>query len=443
MGRHGFWIAGLSVIALTSTVSMLLAVLETVMTGEWSALWRGAFAVIVVLLPAALWLVVFFREDALEPEPHQYVLGILALGVIAGGGVLSPVLQVLDVPTWAQTATWQGWLGSMLHGMVIAGVVWLGVRLTIMPTVEFDERIDGMIYAIAMALGVAIADGLALVSASDMRGMAALSATITVDTLLMIAIGMVVGFALGGLKPGALPGYVVALALVGSGVLWWVHDVLRVVMVLEALQASSIRQLLPGLLVALAVLAAFAWLMRQGRLDASDSTDAQQYRRGDWWAIGVLIGVGVLAMSIHSQPGGGDRVVIHGPLRLVVPQQSFPERIGQEFPIRSVTGVRYVLTSEPTTATLAQAMAKQNLQRGGQCVSLTAGAEQYMQVGQYDAGIQEYVCLPQTGDRDAYYGHELLLIDGGTLYGVHLEGSARKVDVLEQSWQALLGSMQP
>ena len=67
MGRHGFWIAGLSVIALTSTVSMLLAVLETVMTGEWSAVWRGAFAVIVVLLPAALWLVVFFREDALEP----------------------------------------------------------------------------------------------------------------------------------------------------------------------------------------------------------------------------------------------------------------------------------------------------------------------------------------------------------------------------------------
>jgi RsiW-degrading membrane proteinase PrsW (M82 family) len=436
-------VAGLSVIGLTSVVSVLLVALETAMDGQWSSLWRGVVAIALVLIPALLWLAVFFREDALEPEPHQYVVGVFVLGVIAGGGLVTPVLRALDLTTWVQAETWSGGLGSVVQGVVLAGIIWLGVRLTVFPTAEFDERIDGMIYAIAMALGVATADGLALVLASDMRGLAALSATVTVDTLLMVAIGMVVGFALGGLKPGQMPGFTVAIALVGSGVLWWFHDVLRVVIVLDSLRLSSIRQLLPGLLVALGVLATFAWLMRQGRITHTADVSQAAYQRGDWWAIGVLTGVIILAMGIHGQPGGDDRVVIHGPLQLVVPQQSFPERIGEVFPLRTVTGVRYDAFSESTTATLSQKTAQMNLQRGAQCVSLNAGAEQYVTIGQNEGVIQEYVCLPGPGERDATYGYELLLIDEQTLYGVRLEGNARKASELEQSWQALLGSVQP
>ena len=443
MGSRGFWVAGLSVIGLTSVMSVLLAALETAMGGQWSPMWRGVVAVALVLIPALLWLAVFFREDVLEPEPHQYVIGVFVLGVIAGGGLLTPVLRMLDVPTWVQSETWQGLLGSMVQGVVIAGVVWLGVRVTVFPTAEFDERIDGMIYAIAMALGLATADGLALVLASEMRGLAALAATVTVDTLLMVAMGMVVGFALGGLKPGQMPGFAVAAALVGSGVLWWLHDVLRVVIVLDSLRLSSIRQLVPGLLVALVVLAAFAWLLRQGRADVATDTPQGAYQRGDWWAIGVLIAGVLIAVGILGQPGEGNRVVIHGPLQLVVPQQAFPEQVGADFPLRTVTGLRYDAFSEPTTATLAQELAKMNLVRGAQCASLTAGAEQYVTVGQSTGVIQEYACLPQAGGRAVVYGYELLTIDGQTLYGVRLEGATQSNDKLVEAWQALLGSVQP
>jgi len=443
MGSRGFWVAGLSVIGLTSVVAVVLAALETATGGQWSPVWRGVVAIALVLIPALLWLIVFFREDALEPEPHQYVVGLFVLGLIAGGGLLTPVLRMLDVPTWVQSETWQGLLGSVVQGIVLAGIVWLGVRVTVFPTAEFDERIDGMIYAIAMALGVATADGLALVMAAEMRGLAALAATVTVDTLLLVAIGMVVGFALGGMKPGRMPGFALALAVAGSGVLWWLHDVLRAVIVFDSLRLSSVRQLVPGLLVALGVLVTFAWLLRQGRADVATDTPQGAYQRGDWWAIGVLVGAVILAMVSHGQPGGGDRVVIHGPLQLVVPQQSFPERTGAVFPLRTVTGVRYDAFSESTTATLAQKTAQMNLQRGAQCASLNAGTEQYVTVGGSVAVIQEYVCLPRPGELGATYGYELLLIDAQTLYGVRLEGDVRKTDELAQSWQAFLGSVQP
>lgn len=443
MGSRGFWVAGLSVIGLTSVISVLLTILETATGGQWSPVWRGVVAIALVLIPALLWLFVFFREDALEPEPHQYVVGVFVLGMIAGGGLLTPVLRVLDVTTWVHAETWVGVLGSVVQGVIIAGVIWLAVRTTVFPTAEFDERIDGMIYAIAVALGVATADGLALVWASEMRGLAALAATVTVDTLLLVAIGMIVGFALGGMKPGQMPGFAVAVSLLGSGLLWWLHDVLRVVIVLDSLQLSSIRQLVPGLLVALGVLAAFAWLMRQGRAAPPTAATEAPPQRGDWWAIGALVGAVILAMVSHGQPGGDGRVVIHGPLQLVVPQQSFPEQIGETFPLRTVTGMRYDAFSEATTATLSQAMAQMNLRRGAQCASLTAGAEQYVAVGQNEAVIQEYVCLPQVGERDAMHGYELLLVDGQTLYGVRLESAAHKADDLAQAWQTLLGSIQP
>jgi RsiW-degrading membrane proteinase PrsW (M82 family) len=117
-------------------------------------LWVG---LLLALVPAAIWLVVFYLQDRTEPEPKQYILGVFLLGVLLAAAVGQPLIQdFFRVNDWASGNLALG----LLAGICIIGIVqeflkYAAVRYSVYGSAEFDERIDGIIYGAAAGLGYA------------------------------------------------------------------------------------------------------------------------------------------------------------------------------------------------------------------------------------------------------------------------------------------------
>ena len=118
---------------------------------------RILLGIIFGLVPALLWLIVFYRADRLEPEPRRLVAGIFVAGLLLAAGILVPVMfYFFDVAEWMGETWWSQLLGGILiTGSLSMGVVYLAVRALIFDNPEFDERLDGIIYSVAAGLGVA------------------------------------------------------------------------------------------------------------------------------------------------------------------------------------------------------------------------------------------------------------------------------------------------
>ncbi|MGQ9767944.1 MAG: PrsW family intramembrane metalloprotease [Anaerolineae bacterium] len=114
-------------------------------------------SIVLALVPAIVWLGVFYLQDRLEPEPKGYLLGVFFLAALLAGAVGQPLINsVFRVNRWA---------GDSLALKVIAGIFIVGiiqeflkyaaVRYSIFNSQEFDERVDGIIYGAAAGLGYA------------------------------------------------------------------------------------------------------------------------------------------------------------------------------------------------------------------------------------------------------------------------------------------------
>lgn len=126
----------------------------------------GLAAVIVPMIPGVIWLWVFYRTDWYEPEPKKLVLATFGLGVLAilpafGGerlaGMVYPFLEHIE----QAAVTGHGTALPMLVGcFLVIGPAeeiskFLAVRLFVYRNKEFNEPLDGIIYAAAAALGFA------------------------------------------------------------------------------------------------------------------------------------------------------------------------------------------------------------------------------------------------------------------------------------------------
>ncbi len=109
------------------------------------------------LVPAAIWLFFFYRLDRLEPEPKTMVIGVFLLGALVTAALHDPLINGLfSVSDWLH----QTWWGHLLGGILIVGfveqfLIYAVVRYGVFNHPEFDERVDGVIYAVAAGLGLA------------------------------------------------------------------------------------------------------------------------------------------------------------------------------------------------------------------------------------------------------------------------------------------------
>lgn len=155
--RKGAWI---SMFLLVLGLVAFALVIRAAAPGLNDVLSSGGLVVeglLLALIPAALWLAMFYVQDRLEPEPKHYVLGVFVLGALLASAVGEPIINnFYRVNEWASASL----ALKLAGGIIIVGVIeeslkYAAVRYTIFDSQEFDERVDGIIYGAAAGLGYA------------------------------------------------------------------------------------------------------------------------------------------------------------------------------------------------------------------------------------------------------------------------------------------------
>ncbi|HON77034.1 MAG TPA: PrsW family glutamic-type intramembrane protease [Spirochaetota bacterium] len=96
--------------------------------------------------PGVFWLWFFYRRDRLEPEPKSLVIKMFFLGM----ALVLPAIA-LERPFSGRTIL----LLVFAAPVIEEALKFAAVRLTIYRHREFDEPMDGIVYAVAVALGFA------------------------------------------------------------------------------------------------------------------------------------------------------------------------------------------------------------------------------------------------------------------------------------------------
>lgn len=222
--RRSLWWASLigigALIAFVSVAALVFAMTQPQLEG----LPLIAVAVVLALVPALLWLAFFYLQDVREPEPKILVLAVFILGALLARAVGLPLVQeVFRTGEWITATPLYHLLGNILVvGFLSQFLVYAAVRYSVYYAAEFDERIDGIIYGTAAALGYATVLNIDYVVRSVQRGGLNLSTgtiQVAVTALAMASFGGLLGYFLGRCKFEDEPAWWMPAGLILAAVL--------------------------------------------------------------------------------------------------------------------------------------------------------------------------------------------------------------------------------
>jgi RsiW-degrading membrane proteinase PrsW (M82 family) len=158
--------------------------------------------VALALVPALLWLYMFYQLDQAEPEPVSDVTKIFVVGLALASAIGIPLTnQLFRVQDWLERDTTTRLLGSIfIIGSVEAFIVFATVRFFIYHQPEFDERADGVIYGTAAGLGYATALNLQFILSSGGAALGPAEIYVAEVALAHAALGGLLGYFLGKAK---------------------------------------------------------------------------------------------------------------------------------------------------------------------------------------------------------------------------------------------------
>jgi RsiW-degrading membrane proteinase PrsW (M82 family) len=226
--------------------------------------------VLLALVPAFIWMVFFYLQDRLEPEPKGYILGVFLLGAILASAVGIPLVDnFFHVSNWIYTDTATTILGSILVvGFIQEFLKYAAVRYTVFPSAEFDEATDGVIYATAAGLGYATVLNLQFVIANGGVALGSSVIRMVIVALAQASFAGITGYFLGRArfehKPWWWMPVGLSLAAVGNGLFNW----LRGLIVQRGISLTSASTnpwlgLVLAAVVALITLGLILWLIRR------------------------------------------------------------------------------------------------------------------------------------------------------------------------------------
>jgi len=182
---------------------------------------RVALGLLFALVPALLWLGFFYGFDRLEPEPRRMVIATFAGGAILFAALAGTLLNhVFGVEQWLAATWWSRLLGGVLVvGVIEQYMVFLAVRYLVFEHPEFDERVDGVIYAVAAGLGVATVINFQYVLAHGGVDLDIGSVRMVINALAYASFAGVLGYFIGQARFERVPWYYLPLGLLAAATL--------------------------------------------------------------------------------------------------------------------------------------------------------------------------------------------------------------------------------
>jgi protease PrsW len=269
LGNRALWAAGagqiLALLVFVAVVTIVSRFLPSMLSGG-SLLVAG---IILAIVPAVIWLAFFYQQDRLEPEPKTYVLGVFVLGALVASAVGIPLLRdVFRINDWLYTNPVSHILGSILVvGFTQEFLKFAAVRFSVYQSAEFDERMDGIVYATAVALGYATMLNFNYVVSRGGVDLGVGVIRITVTALAHASITGVLGYFMGQAKFEHTPPYYLpaglVLAAVLNGVFFWAQDLVTV----RGLTINPFYGLILAVAVAIALLGLVFWLIQRAEVE--------------------------------------------------------------------------------------------------------------------------------------------------------------------------------
>ncbi len=198
VARQSTWVQIAGVVVFAAIVAVITNLTHPQLTGTPLI----AAGIVIAVVPAGLWLWLFYSEDRFEPEPRQLVIGVFVLGALLAYAVGQPALRSLfRIQDWLNTNLWTGILGSILViGFVQQFLLYATVRYSIFNSSEFDERVDGIIYGAAAGLGYATMMNILYIVQNNGVDLAVGVMRVTVQALSLASLGGVSGYFLARAK---------------------------------------------------------------------------------------------------------------------------------------------------------------------------------------------------------------------------------------------------
>jgi RsiW-degrading membrane proteinase PrsW (M82 family) len=267
--------------------------------------WRLPVSIVASLIPALLWLTLFYVQDRAEPEPQPYVIGVAFLAGLLAVAIGQPLIDnVFRTATWIHRDTLTEILGSILVvGVTQELIKYLAVRATVYNTTEFDERVDGVLYGSAAGVGYATALNLGnALTSGGYDDLAAAATRIAVTALMHGSVGGLVGYFLSGQKFNKAPALMMPVGLLIAatinGLTAWLRGELSGNLAALKIDDTGLAvagyspwpSLIVSGLVALAVFAFVFWRMgrREGRAVAETEGG---------WSVALTLVVAVAALA--------------------------------------------------------------------------------------------------------------------------------------------------
>jgi len=259
-------LSALAVVVFAVVVALVLGAAKPALEGTGLIL----FGIVLALVPAILWLVFFYVQDRLEPEPKTYVIGVFVLGALLASALGIPIVRDLfRVQDWLGHSFWANLLGSILVvGFVQEFLKYAAVRYSVYSLPEFDERMDGILYGTAAGLGFAAMLNIQYVVDSGGVDLATGAIRVAVTALAQASFAGITGYFLGRAKFEEEPVWWLpvglAIASVLNGLFYMARGtVTRVGSVLQGQTANPWYSLILAAVVAGLTLAVLLALIRR------------------------------------------------------------------------------------------------------------------------------------------------------------------------------------
>lgn len=283
--------------------------------------------VALAVIPAVLWMIVFYAQDRSEPEPRQFVIGVAILAALLAAAVGQPLLTgFFRIDSWIHHDPLTEFLGSVLViGLIQELLKFAAVRFSMYYSDEFDQRIDGVLYGTAAGIGYATMLNLSTVfAAGGFADVGAGVVRIVITALVHSAVGGLIGFFLARARFDNepvwwMPAGVLLAALINGAVAWLGSEFSRSALVLDATGlATAGFNPWPALALNAVVAAALSALVFTLMRRAGERPEAPRLDGRDTLSVVVTLAVAALTLAaglivrnsiearvkVHSDPSG-------------------------------------------------------------------------------------------------------------------------------------------